>query len=355
MDLLEETPVADRKRIVKLKVPQDYSPHTRTKKLVRKGKKKGKLATACKEPEFQCDNCGTENFVKGNKKSRKCRHVFDPETRKTLKLCNACGLKLKRKQNRKEKPTRIVKESEKEEYLQEGRAFGKDISELVNDDDAKHFFCPKFRGKPCRCLQTFMQSNMKDITEIKKRANLLLRYHKKAKELMNAAAEEGKSSKIRSKEFDHFILTNRDYLKSQLRLCEQAVQKVLGYSNNFLYKNKVEDGKRLAVKPTVGSEKLSIAPEEIIAVHNDKCRDVNCKAHLATLTNQDIVTWRHKSQTGQTSRKFVLRELVDTFSGQLCKDFMQLVTGAGSSCIARVAREVARETNKWKDADCDIL
>ena len=61
-----------------------------------------------------------------------------------------------------------------------------------------------------------------DFDETKKRANLLLRYHKKSSELI-ATAE----CSTRSDEYDDFVLTNRDYLKTQLCLCELAVQKVL--------------------------------------------------------------------------------------------------------------------------------
>ena len=313
--------------------------------------KRSKGFNSYKEAEFRCDNCGAENFLKGNGQVRKCRHVYNAETRKTLKLCNACGLKLKRKQNKKDKPVILVTGNEKDKYLQEGRAFGRYISELVNDEEAKQFFCPKFRGKPCRCLQTFMQSDMNDITEVTKRANLLLRYHKKAKELMSAGSSEAKSSCIRSKEFDHFVLTNRDYLKSQLRLCEQAVQKVLGYSNNFLYKNKVEEGKRITVKQTVGAEKLNIAPDDIVMVHDEQCRDTNCKREMGTISEQDIQNWRKKSQSGQSSRNSVIREMVDRSSGQLCRQLIQVVTGAGISCIARVDRQMRKKKEINAESD----
>lgn len=338
------------KRVIKQKVPIDYNPYEESNKIAKKKKKRQKLF---KEAGFQCDHCGGENFLKGNKQVRKCRHVYDAETRKTLKLCNACGLKLKRKLNRKDKIVSPVTETDKEKYLQEGRAFGEDIAELVNDEEAKQFFCPKFRGKPCRCLQTFMQSDMNDITEVKKRAYLLLRYHKKAKELMGAATEETKLSGVRSKEFDHFVLTNRDYLKSQLRLCEQAVQKVLGYSNNFLYKNKGKEGKRISIKPTAGSEKLSTALDAIVPSHEEQCRDLNCKRQAGTIPEQDLRNWREKSQSGQNSRKLVIQEMVGRFSGQLCRQFIQVVTGAGISSIARVAREMRNKNGQSSESDVE--
>ena len=351
MEPKEETCNANTKRTIKRKVPQDYDPHETHKKVSRREKKRPTAINTYKEEHFKCDNCGGKNFLKGNEKVRKCRHVFDAETRKTLKLCNACGLKLKRKQTRKVTTAKPVTDTDKQKYLEEGRAFGQHISELINDELAKQFFCPKFRGKPCQCLQTFMKSDMNDITEVKKRANLLLRYHKKAKELMEAGSQETKSSGKRSKEYDHFVLTNRDYLKSQLKLCEQAVQKVLGYSNNFLYKSKGDVGKRITIKPTTGSEKLNIAIFDIVPVHNGQCRDPNCKKQVATIIEQDLRNWREKSQSGQTSRHSIIKEMVERSSWQLCDQFIQMVTGAGISCIARVRREMRRDKEEVTGTD----
>lgn len=340
MELQGEDSLLSSKRVIKRKVPLDYNPHEPGKKVSRKGKKRPKVVGNYKKADFKCENCGTESFLKGNEEVRKCRHVYDAETRKTFNLCNACGLKLKRKQNRKEKQLTSTNGTDKDKYLQEGRAFGRQISELVGDEDAKQFFCPKFRGKPCKCLQTFMQCDIEDITEVKKRANLLLRYHKKSKELMHNGST---NSGTRSKEFDHFILTNRDYLKSQLRLCEQAVQKVLGYSNNFLYKNKGEEGKRLAVKPTVGSTKLTISLGDIVPIHEEECNDPNCKTQLKDIPEKDIASWRERSTSGQTCRNLVIQEMVERCSGQLCRQLIQVVTGAGITCIARVTREGRRQ------------
>ena len=61
--------------------------------------------------------------------------------------------------------------------------------------------------------------------ETKKRALLLLRYHKRAGDLISSHTE----SHARSDSYDNFVLTNRDYLKNQLCLCEPAVQKILRY------------------------------------------------------------------------------------------------------------------------------
>lgn len=351
MEEQEENMLVTTKRVVKRKVPQDYDPHGGDRKVTRKQKKKRMMLHKNRETDFKCESCGGEHYLKGDTNIRKCRHVFDPESKKTMKLCNACGLKLKRKQTKNVVPVKQVEDSDKEKYLEEGRAFGLNISKLIDDELAKQFFCPKFRGKPCRCLQTFMQSNLNDITEVKKRANLLLRYHKKAKELMDSGAQELKTSRKRSKEYDHFVLTNRDYLKSQLRLCELAVQKVLGYSNNFLYKHTGPEGKRLTTKPTIGAEKSSIRIEDILKQHEGQCKDLTCKKQAMAMLETDLTSWREKSLTGQLGRQAVIQDLARRFSCLLCENLIQLVTGAGISCIRRVARQMRnKEENEQGSA-----
>ena len=341
----EMNTLVNTKRVIKRKVPQDYNPH----QVDRGGgngvkKKKGKLLQQSVETDNGCDDCGATHFTKGNTQIKKWRHVFDEESKRNLKLCNACGLKLKRKQTKKEAPTKLLVDTDKDKYLEEGRAFGVNIARLIDDVSAKQFFCPKFRGKPCRCLQTFMQSNMNDITEVKKRANLLLRYHKKAKELMDPGTQESNSSLKRSKEYDHFVLTNRDYLKSQLRLCELAVQKVLGYSNNFLYKQNRTEGKRLTIKPTIGAEKSSINVEDIPESHEEVCKDVSCTAQARAIPCPDLVRLRDKAREGQADRKAAIEELLERWS--VCGCFIQLVTGAGISLITRLARQGRNQGDK---------
>ena len=40
----------------------------------------------------------------------------------------------------------------------------------------------------------------------------------------------------KSKAFEEFVLTNRQYLRKELKLCERGVQRILLYSNNFLHR-----------------------------------------------------------------------------------------------------------------------
>lgn len=44
------------------------------------------------------------------------------------------------------------------------------------------------------------------------------------------------SGQRRSLAFEDFVLKNRRVLREELKLCERATQRILGYSNNFLHK-----------------------------------------------------------------------------------------------------------------------
>lgn len=125
----------------------------------------------------------------------------------------------------------------------------------------------------------------------------------------------------------------------------------MGYSNNFLYKSKGDVGKRITIKPTTGSEKLNIGISDIVPVHDGQCRDPNCKKQVATIIEQDLRNWREKSQSGQTSRHSIIKEMVERSSWQLCDQFIQIVTGAGISCIARVRREMRRDKEEVTGTD----
>jgi len=45
----------------------------------------------------------------------------------------------------------------------------------------------------------------------------------------------------KSKAFEEFVFTKRQFLKHNLKLCERAAQKVLVYSNNFLHKKLITE------------------------------------------------------------------------------------------------------------------
>ena len=123
-----------------------------------------------KTGDFVCELCGTTKFTKNTKFStKKCRIVYDSKSQKSLKACNACGLKYRRSQSQiKSKPninefesdSTAASSSGKFEYFKEAEIFALKITELVKveEDQRKIFYCPKFkRGKSCKCLQTFLQ------------------------------------------------------------------------------------------------------------------------------------------------------------------------------------------------------
>ena len=155
------------KRKIKEKVTKDFVSLDNVKIKASTKKKINKRKLNVKD--FQCGVCGCSTFVKGKSNLRKSRHVFESQSKKVIKACNACGLKIRRREKKKlqggggndyTKGGKINVNSEngdKASYLKEGKLFALQISELVDDEDAKKFYCPKYRRKPCRCLQTFLQ------------------------------------------------------------------------------------------------------------------------------------------------------------------------------------------------------
>lgn len=292
---------------------------------------------------FHCDLCPATSYTQGGA-ARKQRFVVDELTGARLALCNACGLRLKRKQ--KQKP--VVEEAVvapsgggKAEYLAQGEAFGQRIGELVGDTVARRFFCPKFRGSAgCGCLQAFLQSPLPaDAEEVAKRGRLLLRYYRKAEELVQGGRTEGAAT--RSAEFEEFVLTNRDYLKSQLRLCEPAVQRILLYSNNFLYKAPAGGGRRVEAETTGGRQVARVEAGRVLEEHATSC---TCGTGAA-LEQEQVVRWRAVAGGGQAARRAVVEEMWREAGGRTCRQLVQLVTGAGLSAIGRQLAQLRKDAS----------
>jgi hypothetical protein len=296
---------------------------------------------------FKCDNCPATSFLRSNPAVRKQRHHLDPASNRQLSLCNACGLKLKRNQNRS-----LVEKKDgiqcggKREYLAAGVSFGQRVARLVGDDAALRFYCPRHRpgqATGCGCLQAFLcgPGGEDDGQELGKRAGLLLRYHSRAQELVAGAGPAGG----RSDQFQEFVLTNRDYLKSQLRLCEPAVQRVLLYSNNFLYKARRTGGGRRLEPDTAGSRQVVAVPGgSVLVQHEAACA---CGAG-ARLERGKVEAWRTRATGpgGQAARRAVVEEMWRAAGGRLCPALGQLVTGAGLSAIGRLAARLRREADR---------
>ena len=144
------------KRKRKPKVKEDFVSLEQIKsKKIKKTKLKPTFLT-----NFKCELCSTPNFVNGKSEKKKSRHIFDIQKNKVLRVCNACGLKFKRKVNQKRESNFYKKkfiQENKTSYIKESKSFGLEIARIVNNKDAENFFCPKFRSKPCKCLQKFIQ------------------------------------------------------------------------------------------------------------------------------------------------------------------------------------------------------
>ena len=112
------------------------------------------------------------------------------------------------------------------------------------------------------------------------------------------------------------------------------------YSNNFLYKvTACQAGRRLALKPTAG---LMRAAGESVEEDGAGCGERGCGAAVARLEPGQAADWRERAGGGQAARRAVITELAGRAG--LCPQFIQLVTGAGLSCIARVSRQAASHT-----------
>ena len=152
------------KRKSKPKVKEDFVSFDQINIAAVKSKesKKTKLKTSLQN-NFRCELCSATRFVQGTSENKKTRRIFDIQINKFLKVCNACGLKFKRKARSKGKfksdnyKKIVARAEDKVSYIKEGKLFALEIARLVNDRDAENFYCPKFRSKPCKCLQKFIQ------------------------------------------------------------------------------------------------------------------------------------------------------------------------------------------------------
>ena len=152
------------KRKSKPKVKEDFVSFDQINIAAVKSKesKKTKLKTSLQN-NFRCELCSATRFVQGTFEKKKTRRIFDNQNNKVLKVCNACGLKFKRKARSKGKfksdnyKKIVARAEDKVSYIKEGKLFALEIARLVNDRDAENFYCPKFRSKPCKCLQKFIQ------------------------------------------------------------------------------------------------------------------------------------------------------------------------------------------------------
>ncbi|XP_022093989.1 plectin-like [Acanthaster planci] len=321
---------------------------------------------------FCCDKCGSNYIVKpgrcltskGHAAAPKRKRVFgiryktDPETKKRLTLCNACGIRFDRQEKNQDR-YKVPKatDQDKLKYLEEAKRFASSLVEGLKDPDADRLACLHISSKPCGCMQRYIiaEGNMEKSRD---RASILLKMIKDAKklkekksysieELINKGKKFRKvglgNGQKRSKEFEEFVLTNRQYLRNQLKFCERACQRILSYSNNFLHKKlKTEPERRERIERTKGKMALGLL-KDITELSDIKC----CEAECSLMAQSHAVllkTWRERANSGQAEARKVLAEML-TPSGKVsnCANFITLVTGCSLSTIQSVATQM-RET-----------
>ncbi|GLH07875.1 Protein of unknown function [Gryllus bimaculatus] len=351
-------------RVRKLKRP--YSPPLSEKKSFKKlssGKSKNVLSgnegkvkesQSCEKP-FVCGKCGSPYVVNparchSSAKTYTPRKIFDPIAKKTLLVCNACRLSLARSQ--KAKPPRSKKsppsEEAKAEFQEECVRFSASLVEKLRDSDASRLYCPAFTLHPCKCLQNYL--TCPDEEEESHRAESLLNLLKKAKQLSAQKNSFGFVQnprprgllKCKSQMFEEFVQETRLYLRSQLKLCERACQRVLMYSNNFLHKHlKSAPDKRARIERLGGSSRPPLCP--ISRLPNESCCQERCV--LMALTHSRLLEdWRTSARRSQRDARRVLAEMLTPSGGSKanCYKFIRMVTGCSQTTICLVSEQMWR-------------
>ncbi|XP_005987445.1 uncharacterized protein LOC102355420 isoform X2 [Latimeria chalumnae] len=287
---------------------------------------------ATKETEFSCDLCNSPYITnpsrRGNRlKMSRCipspRHKTDPKTGKVLSLCNACGLAFDRPLRPQTSP-KAIDPVEWKKHEEELEAFVKSLVDLLGDEDARKLCCLVFTKKPCQCLQNYIKASEHNVAECRSRALNFLHLLKEARRLSslkfyneNEMQQSGKSKRPaiglgngqrKSKAFEEFVLKNRKVLREDLKLCERATQRILGYSNNFLHK------------------KLKTDPE------------------IAFTHRRLLQHWRERALKGQAEARRVLAEMLTPSGGSRCNcyRFITWVTGCSHSTISKVNEQMKK-------------
>ncbi|XP_074618828.1 uncharacterized protein LOC141877682 [Acropora palmata] len=316
---------------------------------------------------FKCDLCGSPYVInptrRGNRPKLSThhpspRHKVDPETGKTLTLCNACGLSFDRpKKARKERLD--PDPEEKRKYQEEASQFAMSLVEGLGDPDASRLSCPHFKFRACGCLQSYIVGDGTNAQESRERASDMLQLLKKAKELSSKKCYDTEEVRTQSKtskrskniglgngqrksgEFEEFVLEKRKYLRNEVKLCERATQRVLLYSNNFLHKRlKTDPSKPLRIERQKG--KAALGKLKLIEdLPKERCCVDNCV--MIGLTHSNLLKqWRDRAVSGQTEARRVLAEMLTPSGGARsnCYKFISWVTGCSHSTIGRVNEQM---------------
>lgn len=330
------------------------------------------------EKGFSCDVCKSPYVVnpcrrrsKKPKQKPTPRHRIDPETKRRLNLCNACGLASTSTRGKSKKIQRVKTLSpvpsleQKQKYLVDACRFARSLVKEYNDSDAERLFCPQIKKTACGCIQKYITAEG-DREESRNRGLHLLKLIKEATRLSQqkcynieevklvsckANGSKGPSKcthhiglgngQKKSKMFEDFVLKNRSYLRDSLKFCERATQKVLVYSNNFLHKRLKTVPERLSrVRRQKGKAAMGLLiPIEL--VQRQQCCSENCVS-LAVTHSRLLQQWRERVLIGQAEARRVLAEMLTPSGGARsnCYKFISMVTGCSNSTICRVSEQM---------------
>ncbi|XP_048469359.1 uncharacterized protein LOC109931616 [Rhincodon typus] len=317
--------------------------------------------------EFCCDICKSPSITnpsyRGNRLKQSGyraspRWKSDPETGKMLMLCNACGLAFGRSRRLRSSCTDIDA-GERRKHREALEAFAVSMMELLGDQDAKMLCCPLFVKKPCQCLQNYIKRTGDELSESRHRAMNLLQLLKEARRLsLLKYYDENQVHQLerprkrciglgngqrKSKAFEEFVLKHRMVLKNELKLCERATQRILGYSNNFLHKKlKTDPQKGKRIKRTKGKGALGLL-KPIAELVKERCCMDNCVL-MARTHGRLLHFWRERASKGQADARRALAEMLTPSGGSHsnCYKFISWVTGCSHSTISRVNEQMRR-------------
>uniref|UniRef100_H3BDW0 Uncharacterized protein n=1 Tax=Latimeria chalumnae TaxID=7897 RepID=H3BDW0_LATCH len=240
-------------------------------------------------------------------------------------------------------------------HEEELEAFVKSLVDLLGDEDARKLCCLVFTKKPCQCLQNYIKASVNARTLIQAVMPLL----KEARRLSslkfyneNEMQQSGKSKRPaiglgngqrKSKAFEEFVLKNRKVLREDLKLCERATQRILGYSNNFLHKKlKTDPERRGRVQRSKGKGALGLL-KPISELHKEKCCMDNCVV-IAFTHRRLLQHWRERALKGQAEARRVLAEMLTPSGGSRCNcyRFITWVTGCSHSTISKVNEQMKK-------------
>ncbi|XP_078082391.1 uncharacterized protein LOC144502398 [Mustelus asterias] len=366
----QESGAVEGRRSQRIRKKRSFSPELET---VVRPKARGKInplkSTSGERGgvEFHCDICKSPSITNPNRRGNRLkqsgyspspRWKSDPKTGQVLTLCNACGLAFDRPRRPLPSCTNVDAD-ERGKHQEALRALAVSMREMLGDQDAEKLCCPLFVNKPCQCLQNYIKGKGDELSECRRRAGNLLQLLKESRRLSllkcydeNQVRQLEKPRKRgvglgngqrKSKAFEAFVLKNRIVLKTELKLCERATQRILGYSNNFLHKKlKTDPGKGERVKRTKGKGALGLL-KPIAELVKERCCVDNCVS-MAHTHGRLLHLWRERALKGQAEARRALAEMLTPSGGSHsnCYRFISWVTGCSHSTIGRVKEQMRR-------------